>query len=239
VQASYDTTIMAITINHRFIDRLISTDNYDGINVLIIGTFNPGLPDFLKLNANERAEFDQIQKSKKFQKFNQVKNFYDRPQNRFWKVMDFINDKDFYSKNDIESKNHNGLKFYIGMDREKVFKRQCDFCLKNKILITDIAKTINPISFSDIYDNFPYTAIEKAFPIWNTDDIIKVIKDYNPNKALINFKADSKSTPNICSEISKITKRFPNKLIPSLKSTSGAAGYKYHELVECWQEHFV
>jgi hypothetical protein len=230
---------MAITINHRFINRLTSTDNYDKINVVIIGTFNPGLPDVLKLNQTEKAQFEEIEKSKKFKKFNQVKNFYDRPQNRFWKVMDFLNDKDFYSNNSIEDKNHNGLKFYVGMDREKVFKRQVDFCLQKRILITDIAKTINPISFCDIYDNFPDTAIEKAFPIWNTDDIIEVIKKHNPDKILINFKADSKSTPNICSEISKIAKRFPDKLIPSLKSTSGAAGYKYGELIENWKGHFV
>ena len=230
---------MAITINHRFINRLTSTDNYDKINVVIIGTFNPGLPDVLKLNPTEKAQFEEIEKSKKFKKFNQVKNFYDRPQNRFWKVMDYLNDKDFYSKNSIEDKNHNGLKFYVGMDREKVFKRQVDFCLQKRILITDIAKTINPISFCDIYDNFPDTAIEKAFPIWNTDDIIEVINKHSPDKILINFKADSKSTPNICSEISKIAKRFPDKLIPSLKSTSGAAGYKYDELIENWKGHFV
>jgi hypothetical protein len=230
---------MAIEINHRFIDRLTSTDSYDKINVLIIGTFNPGLPDISKLSQTEKAQFNEIEKSKKFKKFNQVKNFYDRPQNRFWKVMDFINDRDFYSKNDIGNKNHDGLKFYVGMDRENVFKRQCDFCLQHKILITDIAKTINPISFLDIYDNFPDTAIEKAFPIWNTDDIIRIIQEHGLDKVLINFKADSKSTPKISSEISKITNRFPDKLIPSLKSTSGAAGYKYHELIENWQVHFV
>ncbi|MBS1600621.1 MAG: hypothetical protein JST75_20520 [Bacteroidetes bacterium] len=230
---------MAIIINHRFIDRLTSTDNYDKIHIIIVGTFNPGLPDISKLNATEKIQFDEIEKSRKFKKFNQVRNFYDRPQNRFWKVMDFLNDNDFYTKNNINSRNHNGLKFYVGMDRDKVFKKQCDFCLKNKILITDIAMTIKPVSFCDIYDNFPDTAIEKASPIWNTDNIIKVIHDYNPKKVLINFKADSKSTPNICSEISKITKRFPDKLIPSLKSTSGAAGYKYHELIENWKGHFL
>jgi len=230
---------MAIIINHRFIDRLTSTDNYNKIDVLIIGTFNPGLPDISKLSQIEKVQYNEIEKSKKFKKFNQGKNFYDRPQNRFWKVMDFINDKAFYSKNDIEIRNLNGLKFYVGMDREKVFKKQHDFCLQNKILITDIAKTINPSSFSHIYDNFPDTAIEKALPIWNTDDIIRVIQKYNPKKVLINFKADSKSTPKICSEISKITNRFPDKLIPSLKSTSGAAGYKYDELIQNWQVHFV
>lgn len=230
---------MAITINHRFINRLTSTENYDKINVVIIGTFNPRLPDVLKLNSTEKAQFEEIEKSKKFKKFSQVKNFYDRPQNRFWKVMDYINDKDFYSKNSVEDKNHNGLKFYVGMDREKVYKKQIDFCLQKRILITDIAKTINPVNFRDIYDNFPDTAIEKSFPIWNTDNIIEVIQNYNPEKILINFKADSKATPNICSEISKIVKKFPDKLIPSLKSTSGSAGYKYDDLIENWKEHFV
>lgn len=103
---------MAIIINHRFINRLTSTDNYEKINVVIVGTFNPGLPNVSKLNPTERAKYEEIEKSRKFKKFNQVKNFYDRPQNRFWKVMDYLNDKDFYSKNSIEKKNHNGLKFF-------------------------------------------------------------------------------------------------------------------------------
>jgi hypothetical protein len=230
---------MAIIINHRFINRLTATENYKKIKIVIIGTFNPGLPDVLKLNAAEKAQFEEIEKSKKFIKFNQVKNFYDRPQNRFWKVMDYINDKNFYSTNSIKDKNYNGLKYYGGMDRDKVYKQQTDFCLQKGILVTDIAKTINPTSFNDIYDNFPDTAIEKALPIWNTDDIIKVIQKHNPDKILINFKADNKSTPNICSEITKIANRFPGKLIPSLKSTSGAAGYKYEELIENWREHFA
>lgn len=230
---------MAIIINHRFIDRITSTENYDKINVVIIGTFNPGLTDILKLNATEKAQFDEIERTKKFKAFNQVKNFYDRPQNRFWKVMDFINDKSYYLKNSIGDKNHGGLKFYVGMNRDDVFKKQLDFCLQKNILITDIAKTINPISFCDIYDNFPDTAIEKSLPIWNTDDIIEVILKYRPDKILINFKADSKSTPNICSEILKIANHFPDKLIPSLKSTSGAAGYGYEELIDNWKEHFV
>lgn len=230
---------MAISINHRFLNRLTSTANYDSVNIVIIGTFNPGLPDLSKLNPTEKAQFEEIEKSKKFKKFNQVKNFYDRPQNRFWKVMDFINDKDFYSKNSVDTKNYNGLKFYVGMDREKVFKMQQEFCYNKKVLITDIAKAINPLSFCNIYDNFPDTAIEKASPIWNTEEIIEVINKHDPEKVLINFKADSKTTPNICFQISKITKCFPDKLIPSLKSTSGAAGYKYDELIENWKVHFV
>lgn len=230
---------MAITINHRFFNRLTSTASYDKVNIVIIGTFNPGLPDLSKLNPTEKAQFEEIEKSKKFKKFNEVKNFYDRPQNRFWKIMDFINDNEFYLKNSLDTKNHNGLKFYVGMDREQVFQKQQQFCYSRKVLITDIAKTINPISFCHIYDNFPDTAIEKASPIWNTEDIIEVIKKHNPEKVLINFNADSKTTPNICSQISKISNRFPDKLIPSLKSTSGAAGYKYDELIENWKEHFA
>ncbi|MBX2904689.1 MAG: hypothetical protein KF744_01535 [Taibaiella sp.] len=230
---------MAISINHRFIERLTSTANYDKVNIVIIGTFNPGLPDFSKLDRDEKARFALIENSRKFKKFNQVKNFYDRPQNRFWKIMDFINDNHFYSQTGINTINYNGLKFYVGMDREKVFKKQQEFCYKNKVLITDIVKAINPLTFNSIYDNFPDTAIENAFPVWNTEEIIEVIKKYKPAKVLINFSADSKTTPNICAQVSRIKKSFPDIIVPSLKSTSGAAGFRYDVLIEDWKEHFV
>lgn len=230
---------MAIEINHRFIDRLTSTQGYDKFNIIIIGTFNPGHPNLDKLNSTERTQFEEIRASKKFLKFDEVKNFYDRPQNRFWKVMDYFNDIEFYSENSIGTINLNGLKHYAGMDRNKVFKRQSNFCKKKGILITDIAKTIKPLNFCDIYDNFPDTAIEKADPIWNTEDIIAVIQKHKPKKVLVNFKSDSKATPKICSQITKILSRFPDRIIPSVKSTSGAAGYKYEELIENWEPHFV
>jgi hypothetical protein len=230
---------MAIVINHRFIDRLTSIEGFEAINIIIIGTFNPGQPDLDKLNPTERAQFEEIRTSKKFIKFSQVKNFYDRPQNRFWKVMDVFNDSKFYLNNTVDTINFNGLKYYSGMDRSQVFERQKNFCKSKGILITDIAKTINPLSFCDIYDNFPDTAIERASPIWNTEEIIEVIKEHKPQKILINFKSNSKSTPKICSQIAKISKYFPDRLVTSLKSTSGAAGFKYEELIEDWQKHFV
>jgi hypothetical protein len=89
---------MAIIIDHRFIDRLLPTTNKK-LRVLIIGTFNPGLPDRLKLTEDETIQFNSIESSEKFQKFNLVRNFYDRPQNRFWKIMDYFHNEEFYKQN--------------------------------------------------------------------------------------------------------------------------------------------
>jgi hypothetical protein len=228
---------MAIVINHRFLERLTSTKEFNKINIIIIGTFNPGMPQLEKLDAAERSQFEYIRNSKKFIKFNQVKNFYDRPQNRFWKIMDYFNDADFYAKNFVGCTNPNGLKYYIGMDRNEVFKKQQVFCKKHGILITDIAKTINPSNFHNIYDNFPDTTIEKSSPVWNTKEIIAVIKKYKPEKILVNFKSDSKLTPKICTQIAEISKYFPDRIVTSLKSTSGSAGYTYTELIEDWNKH--
>lgn len=228
---------MAIIINHRFFERLTSIKDFSKINIIIIGTFNPGMPQLEKLDATERSQFEDIRSTKKFIKFSQVKNFYDRPQNRFWKIMDYFNDVDFYSKNSISCTNPSGLKYYIGMDRNQVFEKQNIFCKKRGILITDIAKTINPISFHNIYDNFPDTAIEKSSPVWNTKEIMSVIEKYKPEKVLVNFKSDSKLTPKICSQISEISKCFPDRIVTSLKSTSGSAGHTYAELIEDWSKH--
>lgn len=228
---------MAIVINHRFINRLNSTTSFEKINIIIVGTFNPGPPEFDKLNETERAQFEEIRTSNKYKKFNQVKNFYDRPQNRFWKIMDYLNDKHFYEEYSVQTKNMNGLKYYNGMDRDEVFKRQLKFCQQRGVLITDLVKQINPISFCDIYDNFPDKAIEKAKPVWNTDAIIQMVEEHHPKKILINFSGNS--TPNISSQVARIKKQFPNMIIDSLLSTSGAAGNKYDKLINDWGKHFA
>lgn len=176
---------MAITIQHRFIDRLSPGKEIEYINTLIIGTFNPGMPDKSKLTINERNEFNIIEESEKFRKFNLVKNFYDRAPNRFWGVMDRLYNTEFYQTNGFEARNIHGLKFYIDGNREETFKRQQIFCFKAGVYITDFVKSISPKNFSKIYDNFPDTQIEISNPVWNTEDIIKTINIYNPKKVLI------------------------------------------------------
>ncbi|HXB40669.1 MAG TPA: hypothetical protein VNZ49_09010 [Bacteroidia bacterium] len=152
--------------------------------------------------------------------------------------MDVLNDPTFYGK-DVKKKNLIGLKYYSKMERAEVFSRQNSFLKERGVLITDIVKAIKPASFENIYRNFPDTTIERSFPEWNTDNIIRVIQTVNPKNIIINFNTENKSTPSICNEITKITKRFPRKIVSSLKSTSGAAGHTYSELIENWKLYFV
>ena len=102
---------MAIIIEHKFKDRLSTSDDKVQIRIIIIGTFNPGLPIESKLNETEKREFEEIKNSKKFKEFNRIKNFYDRSRNRFWKIMDIINNENFYN-NDFKKINKDGMKFY-------------------------------------------------------------------------------------------------------------------------------
>ena len=208
------------------------------IKTVIIGTFNPGIPDRSKLDETEKVQFQQIESSEKFKKFNEVKNFYDRPQNRFWKILDYFHDKAFYAQNPLEARNPNGLKFYKsrGGTREKVYARQQEYCEKSGIFITDIVKRIRPVTFCDIYDNFPDTAIEKSDCDWNTDGIINSFRPTNAVRIIVNFKLNEKQIPRISSEINKIQKAFGDKVVNAF-STSGAAGFKYSELVENWGKY--
>ncbi len=231
---------MSIHIKHRFSERLNSTEGIDKLNVIIIGTFNPGPPDENILSEKEKEEFELIKISKKFIRFSNVKNFYDRPQNRFWKVMDYINDREFYTSKPIRTINFNGLKYYYKIkDREAVFRRQKEFCIAKGILITDIVSTIEPSTFNNIYDNFPDSVIEKSKPTWNTEKIKQIIRNKNPEKVLINFKFEGNGTPNVKKQIREIINEFPDKIVTSLKSTSGAAGNNYEDLIKNWKEHFV
>ncbi len=228
---------MAIIIDHRFLNRLLPTNNRP-TKILIIGTFNPGVPDKTKLDETEMIQFAEIESSDKFKKFNEVKNFYDRPQNRFWKILDYFHDKSFYQQNALETKNPNGLKFYKkhGLTREVVFKRQQDHCDKNGIFITDIVTRLRPVSFCDIYDNFPDSAIEKSDCDWNTEGIINSFASNRPERIIVNFKINERQIPRISNEINKIKKALGDKVV-SVYSTSGAAGYKYSELVDNWGQY--
>jgi hypothetical protein len=79
---------MPIKIEHRFVSRLLPGKATKKIDVIIIGTFNPGPPVMHLLTDEERKEFAEIEKTLSYRRLNQVRNFYDRPQNRFWKIMD-------------------------------------------------------------------------------------------------------------------------------------------------------
>ncbi len=226
---------MAIHIKHRFIERLTPSKEFNLINTIVIGTFNPGLPEINILSNSEKAQFDEIEKSEKFNKFNRVKNFYDRGPNRFWGIMDRIYNPDFYIKNGLEAKNTNGLKCFVGSFREETFQRQKLFCIKAGLFITDFVKSIRPASFDKIYDNFPDKQIENSNPEWHTDDIIRIIFKHRPTKVILNFSINKKSIPKISEQALKIKNSFPD-ITCSAASTSGAAGNTYELLLNEWKQ---
>lgn len=224
-----------IRIPHRFIDRLLPNEYIEHISTLIIGTFNPGNPDFNLLTNQELQIFEAKSVTNKFQRFSAVRNFYDRPQNRFWKIMDLIANADFYKERHLNSKNKNGLKYYAGFERDLIFEYQKEFCRNYGVFLTDIVREIEPESFENIYDNFPDKGIENANCIWNTTGIISLIEQYQPNKIIFNFNV-SKSIPKISTELVKIKIQYPEKVF-SVLSTSGAAGNSYKDLREDWSQH--
>lgn len=228
---------MAIIIKHRFINRLSpAPDSFGFINTVVIGTFNPGLPDKSKLTDDELKQFQSIELTEKFQKFNSVMNFYDRGPNRFWGVMDRICNAAFYLENGFEEQNRNGLKYFVGCDRQAAFQRQQKFCKRSGLFLTDFVKEISPKSFDKIYDKFPDTQVERSNPVWNTNEILATIQKFNPKKILINFSIDSKSIPKIASEAMQIKNAFPEKTF-SVLSTSGARANKYRPLLDDWEKH--
>lgn len=228
---------MAIKIKHRFINRLSSAhEDFSFINTIVIGTFNPGLPDKSILTGDEQKQFQAIELTDKFRKFNSVMNFYDRGPNRFWGIMDRVCNADFYLANGFEAKNRNGLKYFVGCDRAATFQRQQTFCKQAGLFITDFVKEISPNSFDKIYDKFPDIQVERSNPVWNTTEIITAIQKFNPKKVLINFSIESKSIPRITSQAMQIKKAFP-KITFSVPSTSGARANKYRPLLDEWEKH--
>lgn len=227
---------MAIFIKHRFIERLSPTSDFNFINTIIIGTFNPGLPDKAKLTHFEKEQFDIIEQSKKFRKFNSVMNFYDGAPNRFWGIMDRIHDPAFYDINGFEARNKKGLKHYSGTERIETFKRQQEFCVKAGIFITDLVKDISPKHFGKIYDNFPDTQIEISNPTWNTEEIIATIEKFKPKRVLINFSTNNNSISKIATQALQIKNAF-HSITFCVLSTSGAAGNKYRPLLDDWAQH--
>ncbi len=227
---------MAIIIPHRFKDRISPINKVNTFEYIIIGTFNPDIPIIDQLSETEKKQYKEISEKPKFIKFNEIKNFYDRPQNRFWKIMDYINDPSFYGDKNYSLKNENGLKFYKKMNRMNVFEKQKAFCESKNILITDIVSEIKPISFCDIYDNFPDKAIENSECEFNTKNILEIIKKNNIKRVIVNFKTNEKTIPKISAEINEIRKKSKTDF-KFAKSTSGAAGNSYEDLILEWKEY--
>lgn len=223
-------------IPHRFLDRLNPRPSTGMLNTLIIGTFNPGLPIEETLTDQERLLFQGIRDTDKFRRFNEVRNFYDRPQNRFWKIMDVINAPEYYLRNSYKAKNPEGLKYYSGFDRDTVFQRQQQFCAYKGLFITDIVRKINTSSFDVIYNNFADSAIDGLVAEWNTEHIIDTISQFKPAHVIINFGIAG-TIPRISEQVDSIKQQFPDIITHAL-STSGAAGNTYLDLVADWGRFF-
>lgn len=107
-------------IPHRFIDRLLPADDDIEMRILIIGTFNPGAPIASTLSQEQLQRWNTIAETKKYKRFNLVRNFYDRPANRFWGIMDRLEHPALYREKGIMHKNFLGLKFFVKCDREMI-----------------------------------------------------------------------------------------------------------------------
>ncbi|PKP38099.1 MAG: hypothetical protein CVT97_02980 [Bacteroidetes bacterium HGW-Bacteroidetes-14] len=226
---------MTIRIKHKFSDRLYINDESSKIDTIIIGTFNPGLPNSNILTEQERKQFLQVSNSTYFKSAQEILNLYDRSNNRFWKVMDMVNNHDFY-KVDIKRHNPVGLKYYKsnGMDRHLTFERQKQFCKDKNILITDTIIEIEPKSFDGIYDYYNDKVIDGCVTMWNTTNIINMIKQYNPKRVLVNFNYNGLETPNINYQISILRNTFAKLNIQRILSPSGAAKNSYVDLYNDW-----
>ncbi|MBX2977588.1 MAG: hypothetical protein KF721_15790 [Ignavibacteriaceae bacterium] len=152
--------------------------------------------------------------------------------------MDYFNNTEFYTRYGTNTKSKEGLKFYSGMDRDSVFKKQENFCKQKGIFITDIVKEIKPKRFYGINDNFRDTEVDKAVLYWNTLEIIELINNCSLEKILLTFGNENNTIKNISLEIEKIEDKLSKGLVIShLKSPSGAAGLSYDKIVEDWRLH--
>lgn len=227
---------MSIFINHRFLDRLSPENISHDVRYIIIGTFNPGSPDDLQLSVEEKKEFDKISSVDYFKEKDEIENFYDRSNNRFWGVMDRLAYHDYNTAKWKKENREGELKYYKGMKREIISDNQKSFCEKHGILVTDIIKRIKPIHFKGIYTNYEDKTIDSAAVDWNTDFLTAVIKDLKPEKVFSTFQFNNNSTPNISSKLKKIETDTSRKIIPLL-SPSGSARKSYPKLVADWSQH--
>lgn len=223
---------MSVKIPHRFLNRLLPGTGINTINYLILGTFNPGEPDTGLVTKEHHLALQLIFDTPKYKRFAEVSNFYDRPQNRFWGVMDRIDKPALYLEKGIDFKNLAGLKFFKGMDRVEVFNRQQAFCNKNALFISDLVCEITTTDFAAVYNNFSDAHIDGKVSGWNTPFLKELINRTKPRKIILNM-SEGPAIPNISKHIQQIKQLSPAQIIV-LPSTSGAAGYTYPELMASW-----
>lgn len=221
-----------VQIPHKFIDKLTPNGEISKINFLVIGTFNPGIPSLdmssLTLDLQEKIIKNQS-----------GLNFYDRPNNRFWGVIDRIFFKNEYSGVSKDFKRLEGLKYYKDLNDQKLVNQiQIDFCIKMGIFITDIVSKIAVDSdeLHKIYDGFNDTHFDNSVFEWNTNNIIALIKQYNPKRVLFTF-SKSKSIPEISKNVDHILTGNETRTF-FLSSPSGNAKNSYLKLVDDWSVHF-
>ena len=152
---------MSVRITHRFLNRLAYVGSPKAVRIIVLGSFNPGQPDLPNLPKKWADELHQLFSTPKYHRFNAVKNFYDRPANRFWGVIDRIHQPGLYEEHGIRFRNPNGLKFFKSNDRDAVFERQQAFCKANGIFISDIAKALQTSEFDSIFNNFSDIAVDR------------------------------------------------------------------------------
>jgi hypothetical protein len=228
---------MAIIVPHRFLDRLAPGGDVPRIRYLMIGTFNPGRPCNDQLTDEERVLVENIVEGAQYKKIDAVRNFYDRPANRFWGVMDRLHKPDLYQAHGVKHRNSNGLKYFATLKREEVYDRQQAFCRAQGVFISDIIRSIEPTSLAGIYKQFKDTDIDGCVRQWNTNQLLAAIEQYDPIKVIFSFK-EGEAIPNISREMRRIKTQYPGKVV-SLLSPSGAAGNDYASLIANWQEHIM
>jgi G:T/U-mismatch repair DNA glycosylase len=222
-----------VQIHHKFVDKLTPKSGIYQIDFLVIGTFNPGIP-----NLNIASLADDLRK--KILNNQSGLNFYDRPNNRFWGVIDRIFFDNQYIGILKDFKRLDGLKYYKGLnDQNSVNQIQTEFCIKNGIFITDIVSKI-AVDFNElnkIYDGFNDSFFDKSVYEWNTNNIISLINQYNPKRILFTF-SKSKSIPEISKNVDYILAGNENRTF-FLSSPSGNAKNSYLKLTDNWRKHFI
>lgn len=215
-------------------DKLQFSGLPESIRFVILGSFNPGEPDMQSLSESHADELRQLYSTPKYQRFSQVRNFYDRPPNRFWGVMDRIHSPILYEKNGHGFKNPDGLKHFKGGDRLAVLDRQLDFCRTQGIFISDIVTAVSTTDFRGIYNNFSDTLVSKYSKEFNTDYLLDVLGANKTARLLLNVR-ESSSTPMINQHLARLRAAASGRC-KEMPSTSGAAGRLYKDLVPEWKD---
>lgn len=224
---------MAIRIPHKFQDRLAPGRGMESIKILIVGSFNPGVP--ILSEAEYKSLDNEYQRS--INKNQTGLNFYDRANNRFWGVLDRIYFNEDYLGKSEKYKRAEGLKLYKGLNTpERVFELQQQFCNDNKIFITDIVSEITVPKVQGIYNGFGDQLFDSFVSKWNTQNIEAIVETYRPRQILFTF-SKSKSIPRISKNVQLILDKCPTNTF-FLSSPSGNAKKSYSQLLNDWGRHF-